>query len=333
MNAVGVQADRPPVATAAAAPLMELRGVTRTFAVRGATGQARELRAVDEVSLELRRGEVLAIVGESGSGKTTLGRMMLRLLTPSTGGILLDGVPLTQADKRILTRRIQPVFQDPYSSLNARHTLEQIIALPLWVHGLGDRAERRRKVAAMLERVGLAPRLLHAYPMHLSGGQRQRVAIARALIMSPEVVICDEPTSALDVSVQAQILNLLKDLRDEFDLTYLFISHNLAVVEFLADRIGVMYLGRLVECGPAEEVLRRPRHPYTKALLASALTPDPALGLPQAKLRGNFPDPLDPPSGCHFHPRCPQAMPACATTAPRPLHDTTGLVECHLYDP
>jgi len=315
------------------APLLELRGVTRVFTVRDATGQARELRAVDEVGLELRRGEVLALVGESGSGKTTLGRMMLRLLAPSAGDIRLDGVPIGQIDKRVLTRRIQPVFQDPYSSLNARHTLEEIIALPLRVHGLGDRADRRRTVEVMLERVGLSRRLLHAYPMQLSGGQRQRVAIARALIINPDVVICDEPTSALDVSVQAQILNLLKDLRDEFNLTYLFISHNLAVVEFLADRIGVMYLGRLVECGLAEEVLRRPRHPYTRALLASALTPDPALGLPEATLRGQFPDPLDPPAGCRFHPRCPQAIASCATTAPRSLHDGAGLVECHLHDP
>jgi peptide/nickel transport system ATP-binding protein len=159
------------------------------------------------------------------------------------------------------------------------------------------------------------------------------VAIARALVMRPEIVICDEPTSALDVSVQAQILNLLKDLRDEFDLTYLFISHNLSVVEFLADRIGVMYLGRLVECGPAEEVLRRPRHPYTRALLASALTPDPTLGLPTSELRGQFPDPLDPPAGCRFHPRCPEAMAICATTAPCPLPGPAGLVECHLHDP
>ena len=315
------------------APLLEMRAVTRCFTVRDATGQTRELRAVDEVSLELRRGEVLAVVGESGSGKTTLGRMMLRLLAPSAGDIRLDGAPIGQVDKRVLTRRMQPVFQDPYSSLNARHTLEEIIALPLRVHGLGDRAERRGKVEEMLERVGLSRRLLHAYPMQLSGGQRQRVAIARALIISPEVVICDEPTSALDVSVQAQILNLLKDLRDAFDLTYLFISHNLAVVEFLADRIGVMYLGRLIECGPAEEVLRRPRHPYTRALLASALTPDPALGLPEATLRGHSPDPLDPPAGCRFHPRCPQAIAPCAATAPRSLHDGAGLVECHLHDP
>jgi peptide/nickel transport system ATP-binding protein len=320
-------------AAAAAAPLMELRGLVRTFSVGGLGGEKREMRAVDEVSLELKRGEVLAIVGESGSGKTTLGRMMLRLLAPSAGDIRFDGVPIGHVEKRALTRRIQPVFQDPYSSLNARQTLEEIIALPLRAHGLGDRAERHLKVEGMLERVGLPRRLLHAYPVQLSGGQRQRVAIARALIMRPDIVICDEPTSALDVSVQAQILNLLKDLRDEYELTYLFISHNLAVVEFMADRVGVMYLGRLVECGPAKEVLRRPRHPYTRALLDSVLSPDPSLGLPEATLRGHFANPLDIPSGCRFHPRCPRVTEGCSSIAPRTLKDDAGLIECHLHDP
>ena len=321
----------PPVAAAAGTPLLEVRDLVRSFAVRGAAGKPCELRAVDEVSLDLHKGEVLAIVGESGSGKSTLGKMMLRLLAPTAGEIRFGGRPIGAVGRRELTRRIQPVFQDPYSSLNARQTVEQIVSLPLRIHGIGSRADRQRTVEAMLDRVGLARRLLHAYPMQLSGGQRQRVAIARALIMRPEVVICDEPTSALDVSVQAQILNLLKDLRDELDLTYLFISHNLAVVEFLADRIGVMYLGRLVECGEAAQVLHAPRHPYARALLGAALTPDPALGLPDSALRGHFPDPLDPPPGCRFHPRCPDAVDICGRTAPPTVRHAAGLVECHLH--
>jgi len=312
--------------------MLALRNIVQSFDVRNSAGRLQELRAVDTVSLELRQGEVLAIVGESGSGKTTLGRMMLRFTKPREGDILLDGEPLDGIDKKILSRRIQPIFQDPYSSLNSRKTIEQIIATPLHIHGIGDKADRRRKVELMLDRVGLARHLLNAYPMQLSGGQRQRVAIARALIMNPEIVICDEPTSALDVSVQAQILNLLKTLRDEFNLTYLFISHNLAVVEFIADRIGVMYLGRLVELGTTEQVLQHPRHPYTKALLESVLTPDPSLGLPDPQLGNQFPNPLDPPSGCRFHPRCAKAMDICRSVAPRPVRDASGLVECHLYD-
>ena len=291
------------------------------------------MRAVDDVTLDLRRGEVLAIVGESGSGKTTLGRMMLRLLQPSTGEIVLDQTPLGEVTRLALSRRVQPVFQDPYSSLNARKTVEQIISLPLRVHHIGSRAEQRRQVEAMMERVGLAPRLLHAYPIQLSGGQRQRVAIARALVIRPEIVICDEPTSSLDVSVQAQILNLLKDLQDEFALTYVFISHDLAVVEYLADRVGVMYLGRLVEFGSASEVLRRPRHPYTRALLDLGADARSGARAARSELGRQLPDPLHPPPGCRFHPRCPQAMEICKARAPATLRDDIGLVECHLHDP
>jgi peptide/nickel transport system ATP-binding protein len=317
-----------------ASPLMELRNIGRSFRVRGeGLFKSESLRAVDGVTLDLRRGEVLAIVGESGSGKSTLGRMMLRLLVPSEGEIWLDGAPLTGLTPRVLSRLIQPVFQDPYSSLNARKTIEQIISLPLRVHGMGDRVGRRASLAAMMERVGLPPRLRNAYPVQLSGGQRQRVAIARALIVRPQIVVCDEPTSSLDVSVQAQIINLLKDLRDEFALTYVFISHDLSVVDCLADRVGVMYLGRLVEFGAAADVLRSPRHPYTRALLDSVLSRDPAQGLPDAGLGARMPDPLHPPSGCHFHPRCPQVMDACRDIAPKPLREARGMVECHRYGP
>jgi peptide/nickel transport system ATP-binding protein len=315
------------------APLLELRNLGRVYHVKsGWLAPSQVLRAADDISLDVRRGEVLAVVGESGSGKTTLGRMVLGLLAPSGGQILLDGQPIAATDRRALARRIQPVFQDPYSSLNPRKTIAQIIGFPLSVHGIGTPAERARSVESMMERVGLSRRLVHSYPSQLSGGQRQRVAIARALVMKPEIVICDEPTSALDVSVQAQILNLLKDLRDEFNLTYIFISHDLGVVEYMADRLAVMYMGRIVEFGPAADLLARPRHPYTKALLRSILTPEPHLGLPELKLGRGFPDPLHPPPGCHFHPRCAEARPECSTRAPATLRGDGGFIECHLYE-
>jgi peptide/nickel transport system ATP-binding protein len=227
---------------------------------------------------------------------------------------------------------VQPVFQDPYSSLNPRKRIAAIIAAPLAVHGIGQRATRRERVAEMMTLVGLAPRLMTAYPGQLSGGQRQRVAIARALVMRPELVICDEPTSALDVSVQAQILNLLQELRQKLGLTYVLISHNLAVVEHLATRVAVMYLGRIVEDAPTHSVFAQPQHPYTQALLASVLTPEPGKGLPVAAIGGGYPNPLDPPSGCRFHPRCPAVMPVCRSTAPIPSpRQGGGQVECHLY--
>ena len=292
---------------------------------------ARDLKAVDDASLSIRRGEVVAVVGESGCGKTTLSRMILGLERPTDGDILLDGAPVAGIDRLALSRRVQPVFQDPYSSLNPRKTIGQIIADPLQIHRIGTSAEQTAKVEAIMERVGLPRRLIHSYPSQLSGGQRQRVAIARALVMKPEILICDEPTSALDVSVQAQILNLLKDLRDEFDLTYVFISHDLSVVRYMADRVLVMYLGRIVETGPTADVLGSPKHPYTKALLASILTPEPGLGLPELNLGRGFPDPTNPPTGCRFHPRCPAQMLVCAKQAPALVEVGATRVECHLY--
>jgi peptide/nickel transport system ATP-binding protein len=315
----------------AASPLIECRNVSKDFRTGGAFGGGTEVRAVENVSLEVRRGEALAIVGESGSGKTTLARMLLGLLEPSSGAIHFDGTPLRETDRRALARRVQPVFQDPYSSLNPRKSVAQIVSLPLAVHGAGTRAERVDRVEELLGLVGLPRRVAHAYPSQLSGGQRQRVAIARALAIRPEVLICDEPTSALDVSVQAQILNLLQDLRDELTLTYVFVSHNLAVVRHIAQRVAVMYFGRIVELGPAEDLFERPRHPYTQALLGSILTVNPALGLPEPGMRRGARDPHHRPSGCSFHPRCPQALPDCARVAPVAHGGAAGFVECHLF--
>ncbi|MGR3497782.1 MAG: ABC transporter ATP-binding protein [Limimaricola soesokkakensis] len=315
------------------APVLELRNVTKTYTVKqGMFGEPKPLTAINDVSLKLGRGEVLGLVGESGCGKSTLAKVLLGLEAPSSGEVLVDGERLDGQDRRKLARRIQPIFQDPYSSLNPRKSITDIVSLPLRVHKVGDAASRDRAVREILDIVGLPARVMNTYPSQMSGGQRQRVAIARALIMKPEIVICDEPTSALDVSVQSQILNLLGDLRQEFGLTYLFISHNLAVVEHLATRVAVMYLGRIVEEASVGELFDTPRHPYSMALLSSVLTPEPGRGVPDTQLGAVFPNPIDPPSGCHFHPRCARAMPHCAQVAPRPLPTPEGHVECHLYD-
>jgi peptide/nickel transport system ATP-binding protein len=313
--------------------ILETHDVACRFMVSGGLFRAaRKLRAVNGVSLRLAKGEVLGLVGESGCGKSTLAKMLLGLQKPTGGEILFDGKDIAGLDRIALARRVQPIFQDPYSSLNPRKTVGAIIALPLRVHGLGDSAQWRRRVAEMMDLVGLARRFHDLYPAQLSGGQRQRVAIARALIMKPELVICDEPTSALDVSVQSQILNLLQDLRAELGLTYLLISHNLAIVEHMATRVAVMYLGRIVEEAATATLFAAPRHPYTKALLASVLTPEPGLGLPDIGLGASFPNPLDPPTGCAFHPRCPQAMPICRNAVPRAIVEGGAHVACHLYD-
>jgi peptide/nickel transport system ATP-binding protein len=313
--------------------LIELRDVRRDFHVgAGLFRKARVLHAVNGVTLSIAKGEVMAIVGESGCGKTTLARMILGLLPVTAGTISIDGIALSTHDRHELARRVQPVFQDPYASLNPRKSIRSIVGLPLVVHDIGSAAERKRKVEDMIDLVGLPRRVLDSYPNQLSGGQRQRVAIARALVMRPEVVVCDEPTSALDVSVQSQILNLLQELQRELGLTYIFISHNLAVVEHIATRVAVMYLGRIVEEAETTDLFGQPRHPYTRALLASVLTPEPGLGIPDTKLGVAYPNPINPPSGCTFHPRCPDAFAPCARIAPRPLGDARGHVECHLYD-
>ena len=314
--------------------VLEARDAVRTFHV--STGFMKPkiaLHAVNGVNLAIERREVVALVGESGCGKTTLAKMLLGLLQPTSGSILLGGKDISTLDRLSVARMVQPIFQDPYSSLNPRKSIGSIITLPLKVQGDPNPGTWRRRAEEMMELVGLPARVFNNYPAQLSGGQRQRVAIARALINRPEIVICDEPTSALDVSVQSQILNLLQDLRSELNLTYLLISHNLAVVEHLATRVAVMYLGRLVEQTDTDTLFDTPRHPYSEALLGSVLTPDPRLGVPDTHLGAAYPNPLDMPSGCTFHPRCPRAMPDCSAVAPRTVEMPDGSrVECHLYD-
>jgi len=313
--------------------VLELRSVTLRFeSHRRVFKEPHSITAVNDVSLALRPGEVLGLVGESGSGKSTLAKLLLGLLKPTSGQVLVDGRPLENASFRAISRKIQPVFQDPYSSLNPRKRIVDIVSLPLRAHQIGDRDSQREAAATMLERVGLPKRMLDSFPNQLSGGQRQRVAIARALIIRPSVLILDEPTSALDVSVQSQILNLLVDLRREYGLTYLMISHNLAVVELLATRVAVMYFGRIVEVAPVQQLFREPRHPYTEALLASVLTPNVDLGIPGMRLRSEFPDPRNPPMGCSLHPRCPARREICSQQRPSLVPEGNGFVECHLYD-
>ncbi len=305
---------------------LQVCGVSRVFdAPAGLFAGRRHVTAVDDVSFDLAAGGSLGIVGESGCGKSTLARVMLGLLPPSAGSVRVDGRALAGMDRRERARLIQPVFQDPTSSLNPRRSVADVIALTLDAAGGVGGPARRQRVHEMLERVGLPPAVASRRPGQLSGGQRQRVAIARALVLGPRILVCDEPTSALDVSVQAQILNLLVDLRAAMNLTLVFISHNLAVVEHMADEVAVMYLGRIVEHAATSQVFGERRHPYTRALLASVLTPEPGLGLPELHLGEGTPDPANIPPGCRFHPRCPVAIPRCRVEPP-----ARGMVECHL---
>ena len=305
----GVDAQLPPILSAEAAECV--------FKVKqGLFTGAEPLRAVDNISLDLHKGEVVAIVGESGCGKSTLARMLLGLQSPTAGSLKLGGQDIATLSNIERSRKLQSIFQDPYSSLNPRRTIGEIIRRPLKLHGVGNLAEQRQKVEAIMERVGLPRSFYHNYPNQLSGGQRQRVAIARALILNPEIVVCDEPTSALDVSVQAQILNLLLELRAEMGLTYLLITHDMAVVEHIATRVVVMYLGRVVEVADTKTLFSNPRHPYTRALLKSVLTPEPGAGVPDVDLGTAYPNPINPPSGCTFHPRCEFASDICKAKAP-----------------
>src|SRR4051812_4032900 len=287
--------------------------------------------AVDDVSFSVPAGSVLGIVGESGCGKSTLARMILGLLKPTEGTVLVDGKRLFDLDRKARARLIQPVFQDPFASLNPRRSINDIVALPLVAQGSFSNGEIERRVAQILDRVGLSAEMGHRMPAQLSGGQRQRAAIARALVLEPRIVICDEPTSALDVSVQAQILNLLADLRRDLKLTYIFISHNLAVVEHVASEAAVMYLGRFVERNETDALFGTPRHPYTQALLGSVLTPEPGRGVPDVGLGDILPDPANIPPGCRFNPRCRIAVERCRSEHPAPMvREPAGMVECHL---
>src|SRR5882724_8638710 len=311
---------------------IEVLNLRREFRVHaGLLSAERRVVAVDDVTFSVPAGGVLGIVGESGCGQSTLARLILGLLAPSSGTALVKGNPLFAMDRKARARLIQPVFQDPFASLNPRRRVKDIVALPLAAQGTFSRSEIDRRVAGVLERVGLSAEMGERMPAQLSGGQRQRAAIARALVLEPRIVICDEPTSALDVSVQAQILNLLTDLRRDLKLTYLFISHNLAVVEHLASEVAVMYLGRIVERNETDALFRAPRHPYTQALLASVLTPEPGRGVPDVGLGDAMPDPANIPLGCRFHPRCRIAVERCRVEPPVPMVcELEAMVECHL---
>jgi len=315
-------------------PLLEVRGLRMHFPVTEGMITHRkvgEVKAVDGIDFWVRRGETLGLVGESGCGKTTTGRCILRLERPTAGAILYDGVDIATAQRKELLelrRRIQVIFQDPYSSLNPRMKVGEIIGEPIKVHGIErDPARRAARVRELLSVCGLDPKFADRYPHEMSGGQRQRVGIARALALEPEFIVCDEAVSALDVSIQAQIVNLLEDLRDRFGLTYLFIAHDLSVVRHLCHRVAVMYLGRVVELAGCDELFENPLHPYTQALLAAVPVPDPSVEATRSfqPVKGEVPSPINPPSGCVFHPRCPIAVEGCKRVRPelrevRPEH-------------
>jgi peptide/nickel transport system ATP-binding protein len=318
-------------------PLLEVRNLVKHFPVRkGVFGRQTGLvRAVDDVSFTVRRGETLGLVGESGCGKTTLGRTIVRLLEPTAGDIRFEGTSIARLGRRGLRpfrRELQMVFQDPYSSLNPRKRVRTIVGAPLAIHRIGSRRERRREVHQLLQAVGLSPEHANRFPHEFSGGQRQRIGVARALALRPKLIVADEPVSALDVSIQAQIVNLLDELQERFELTYIVIAHDLALVRHVSDRIAVMYLGRLVELSPGEELYERPIMPYTEALLSAVPVPNPDVAEQRRRisLRGEVGNPADPPSGCRFHPRCRYATEICGLVEP-PLVDYGNghLAACH----
>jgi oligopeptide/dipeptide ABC transporter ATP-binding protein len=319
------------------APLLEVRNVKTYFPIKKGVfrHQVGAVRAVDDVSFVVYPGETLGLVGESGCGKTTLGRTIVRLLEPTEGEIVFDGKPIGKLGKRALRpfrREFQMVFQDPYSSLNPRKRVRNIVGAPLKIHGVGNRRERRRRVRELLEAVGLSPEHANRFPHQFSGGQRQRIGIARALALRPKLIVADEPVSALDVSIQAQIVNLLEELQDEFSLTYIVIAHDLGLVRHVSDRIAVMYLGRIVELSPAEELYTRPIMPYTEALLSAVPIPNPDVAEKRERisLRGDVGNPANPPSGCPFHPRCRYATEICSQAEPPLVSYGNGhLAACH----
>jgi oligopeptide transport system ATP-binding protein len=319
-------------------PLLQAEHVVKYFPIKRGVLIQREVarvHAVDDVSLEIRKGETIGLVGESGCGKSTLGRCFVRLYELTSGSLIFDGEDITslsRRDLRPLRRELQIIFQDPYASLNPRKRVGSIVGAPLEIHNIGDRKERKKRVQDLLEKVGLSPEHYNRYPHEFSGGQRQRIGVARALALQPKLVIADEPVSALDVSIQAQVINLLEDIQEEFDLTYVFIAHDLGVVRHVSDRIAVMYLGKIVEISPAEELYERPIMPYTEALLSAVPIPDPRESAARERivLEGDVPSPINPPSGCRFHPRCRYATEVCTQIEP-PLVDYGNghLAACH----
>lgn len=316
-------------------PLLEVKSLTKHFTSKqGFFGKEKVVRAVDGVNLTVYPGETVSIVGESGCGKSTTGRCILRLIEPTDGEIFFEGQDirkLNESELRRARRNMQLVFQDPFASLNPRKTIGQLLEDPLIIHGIGNSVERRKQVEEMIQIVGLSKQQLDRFPHEFSGGQRQRIGIARALILRPKLIVADEPVSALDVSIQAQILNLMHDLQKEFNLTYLFISHDLSVVRHISDRVGVMYLGKVVEVADKQSLYEKPTHPYTQALLSAVPVPNPHLTTQRIILEGDLPSPANPPSGCTFHPRCRHCMDICKTVAPVASEVSAGhFVTCHL---